>query len=373
MRILILSNSSISLYRLRKELIKELVSPNTFIKDNFLNKNDVVVSVPDNKYYKELESLGCEIAGIDFDRHSKNPFHDLRLILDYFKLIRKVKPDLVITYAIKPNIYGGIACRLLHKKYFINITGLGSTIRNKGLIRILIIFLYKIASKAANKIYIQNESDLKIFKNKISDLDSLDMLKGSGVNLDDFSYKDYPDYNGKIKFISVGRLMRDKGTGELLEAAEIIKKEKPECEFYIVGDFDDKEFQEKVKFFNKKGIINYLGYRKNIQELIGKSNCIIHPTYHEGLSNVLLEAASSGRPIIASNIYGCKETFIDGQTGISVEPKSSKSLVEGIKKFLTLTYEEKKKMGVLGRKHIEENFNRKDVVSKVIRDIENLK
>lgn len=369
MKILILSNSSGGLYNLKRELIKELISPNTYIDNNNLGKNDNYVVVPDHKKEKDIEELGCKVKVVPLERRGTNPVKDFSLIVNYFKIIKKIKPDAVLTFTIKPNIYGGIVCKLLKIPYIANVTGLGSSIRDEGTITRFVEKLYSVGLKDAYKIFFENKDDLEFFNDNILENNKSILLPGSGINLDRFSHKSYPKDIGKINFLTIGRIMKDKGSNELLDAASIIKSKYDNVEFYLAGDYDEVNFRDRIEKLNNEGIINYLGYRTDIPELIANSNAIIHPSYHEGLSNVLLEAAATGRPVIASNVPGCRETFIDGVTGIGVKVKNVESLVNGIEKFLSLSYNNKILMGSSSRDYIEKKFDRKIVVSENIKQL----
>lgn len=373
MRILIMFATSRSLYNFKKEFIEELITPKKYLNENELINNSVIVCVPDKEFNSEFEKMGCEVVNINIDRRGKNPFSDLKLMLDYINVIKKVNPDVVMTFNIKPNIYGGLASIINKKKYITSITGLGTTIRSKTIITPLIKFMYRISSYKSNYIYFENQSDLEyfnenIFKNKVSKL-----MPGSGINLNKFRLAPYNMNSNKVKFITVARIMRDKGISELLDAAEIIKNKHNNVEFYLVGEYEEESYRKKIEKLNNIGIINYLGFRENISELIKNSDCLIHPSYHEGLSNVLLEAAASGRPVIASNVAGCKETFVDGETGISIESRNTNSLVNGIEKFLKLSKNERKKMGLLARDYVENNFDRKIAIKIYIEDLNSIK
>lgn len=372
MKILMISNNSQGFYNFKNEIIKEFLEPNTYLIENKLGPNEVTVIVPDKNMNRDFKEIGCNVINIDLQRRGTNPLKDFNLFLNYYKLIKKYNPDVVLTFTIKPNVYAGLACQLLGINYIANVTGLGTSIRNKSLIRSFIMNLYYIGLKGANKIYFENKSDLKFFNDNIFQNSKSVLLPGSGINLSRFKLKQYPQNNDKIIFLTVGRIMKDKGITELLEAAKYISKQYKNVEFYIAGDFDDDSYKDLILKLDNQGIINYLGFRNDISYLMEKSHCIIHPSYHEGLSNVLLEAAATGRPVIASDVPGCKETFIEGETGISIKSKDISSLIKGIERFLSLENLDREKMGIKARKHVEKNFNRKFVIKKYINELESI-
>lgn len=360
--ILILTNNLVGLYKFRKEIIQNLIN----------NGYKVSISAPSNDYTKKFLEMGCEMSCEDFDRRSKNPFKNFKLLLEYMFLLKRLHPDIVLTYTIKPNIYGGIACRFFKIPYIVNITGIGSAFQKKNIIRRIVVKLYKIALKSANCIFFQNVSNMEFFKNKILSNQHIELLPGSGVNLIEHKFEEYPKNKGKFVFLTIGRILQDKGFNELLDAAKLIHTKHNDIEFCIVGSFDDLSFKDRITELENQGIVVFLGFQDDIHKIIAKSHCIIHPSYHEGMSNVLLEAAATGRPVIASDIPGCRETFIDGVTGISIIPKDIISLTSGIEKMINMSNKEREKMGIKARSYVSKNFDRNIIVTKYTEEIEKI-
>lgn len=359
MRILILTNNDVGLYKFRKELIEKLIE----------DKHKIIISLPYGSFVEELEKIGCAFVNTFIDRRGVNPLKDIQLLINYFKIIKKTKPDIILTYTIKPNIYGGIAARILNIPYMVNITGLGSALEKKGMLKNILFFLYKIIASKANALFYQNEANQKKFKeNRITNRNSI-LLPGSGVNLVSNTFEQYPP-NKNIKFLFVGRIMKDKGINELIEAIKILRKTFNHLEFHVVGRCEDG-YEKKIEKWSKEGLIIYHGQQDDVHAYMTKCHCLIHPSYHEGLSNVCLEAAATGRPILASRIPGCIETFDEGITGLGFESRNVKSLVVAIIKFIKIPYSEKEKMGILGRKKVEKIFDRKIVIDTYIKEIKN--
>lgn len=361
-KVMIVANDTSYIYRLRKEILDSIL----------IHDNELVVIAKKKNYVKDLEVLGCKFINLNIPRHGTNPINDLRLYRNIKKILKSENPDIVFTYNIKPNVYFGIASSKLGIPFVPNVTGLGGAILNSGTVQKIASALYKRGVKDAEIIFFQNKNNKEYFyNNKIIDQskDSI-VLPGSGINLEKYSYYEYPNYKDSIRFIMVARIMRDKGVFEFLDAAGKIKAKYPNVEFILVGDYDDLSFKERIENLNDIGIINYLGYRQDIDELIRKSHCLIHPSYHEGLSNVLLEAGATGRPVIASDIPGCRETFIDGVSGFTVKARDSDDLTHKIEDFINLSYEEKAQMGKANREYVEKNFDRRIVVDKYIECIE---
>ncbi|MHC1684881.1 MAG: glycosyltransferase family 4 protein [Clostridiaceae bacterium] len=358
-RILILANNDVGLYKFRIELIEELLNQG----------NDVYISLPNGEFIQPLIDINCKFVNTDVDRRGINPITDFKLVVGYLKIIKKVKPNMVITYTIKPNIYGGIVSRIMKVQYSINITGLGTAFQNDGILKKIIIFLYKLSCKKAKVVFFENEENQRIFiDNKIVKEENTCKLNGAGVNLKVYKFCNYPEDTGKIHFLFIGRVMKEKGINELFEAAEYIKKEYTNVYFDIVGPLED-DYKDRINELQDSNIINYHGYQSDVRSFIKRSHCLILPSYHEGMANTLLESAAMGRPLITSNIFGCKEAVANEDNGYLVNVKDSKDLFDKIKKFIELPYEEKIKMSYNSRRLMEKVFDKSKIVKKTINKI----
>lgn len=367
-KILILANNDVGLYKFRKELLEELIYPGSFIKGRKEDSCEVFIALPNGKFIKKLEEMGCHFIDIPVDRRGINPFKDLKLIYQYNKVIKKVKPDIVLGYTIKPNIYGGMVSSWNNIPYVVNITGLGTAVENKGLLQTITLFLYSIALKKVKTVFFQNEDNEEFFTKHKLCIGKHKMLPGSGVNLKYYDLMEYPKAD-TVDFVFIARIMREKGIEEYLEAAKIIRKKYPHTRFHICG-FCEQNYEEKIKRLVEDNIVIYHGLVSEMKEIYKNIHCTIHPTFYpEGLSNVLLESAASGRPIITTNRSGCREVIEDGINGYLIKERDSKDLIEKIEKFLSLTQEERKAMGLAGRKKIEKEFDRKIVVGKYLDEI----
>lgn len=364
MRILVLSNSSGGLFSFRRELLEELVK--------FHMK--VYISVPIDTHLKDIEEIGCKVEENKYlERRNTNPIHDLKLLIYYCRLIKNVRPDVVLTYTIKPNAYGGFICGMLKIPYISNITGLGTSIANKGLLRFITLIIYKIGLRKCQRVFFQNPSNKSfMLLHRIINHKQADLIPGSGVNTVRHYYEIYPSDKDVIIFTTIGRIMKDKGIDDVLDAAKYIKTKFPKTIFRLIGDFDEK-YEKKVKEMSDLGIIEYIGYQNDIHPWIAESHAIIHASYHEGMSNILLEAASTGRPVIATDIHGCIETFEPDITGIAFHVKDVNSLVMAIEKFLTLDNSVREEMGRKGREKMVQEFERKIVIDKYIKEIRKAK
>lgn len=349
----------ITLLYFRQELIDELIK----------RKYKVYVSFPKSKNVEVFEKKGCMFIDTPMDRHGINPFKDIKIIFKYLKIIKEIKPDYVLTYTIKPNIYGGIACRIRKTKQIANITGLGTAMENKGILQKIAILLHKIGLKKVKCCFVQNTENLEFLKKHKIAKNKLKLIPGSGVNLDKFKLLDYPKESEPIEFLFISRIMKEKGIDQYLETAEYIKSKYSNTKFHILG-FCEQEYNEKLNELQYKNIIEYHGRQDDITLFMQKASCVIHPTYYpEGMSNVLLEACASGRPIITTNRAGCREIVDDDVNGYVIKEKDSKDLIEKVKKFINLSNEEKKQMGLAGRRKVENEFDRNTVVQAYMNEI----
>lgn len=357
MRVLILANNDIGLYKFRKELIEEL-----------LKENEVFISLPNGEFVKELIDLGCKFIDTYISRRGTNPITDFRLMIKYKKIIKEVKPNVVLTYTIKPNIYGGMICRLAKVPYIANITGLGTAVENGGLLQVVTLTLYKLALKNVSCVFFQNKENADFFNKKRIIEKKQRIIPGSGVNLQHYNVLDYPK-DKNINFLFISRVMKEKGIEQYLEASEYIKNRYPFTNFHILG-FCEEAYERKLEKLQERGIIYYHGMKNDIREFHKISHCTIHPTYYpEGMSNVLLESAASGRPIITTNRSGCREIVDDGVNGYIVAQQNSQDLIKKIEMFLALSYDKKKQMGLAGRYKVEREFDRQIVLDAYMEEI----
>ncbi|WP_426354160.1 glycosyltransferase family 4 protein [Exiguobacterium sp. R-39] len=365
-KVMLLGNHAFVIYNFRKELIKQL------LKDGY----EVYLSMPydDDKVPKMIE-WGCKFIETNVDRRGTNPFKDLKLIKHYLKILRKYKPDVVLTYTIKPNLYGGIACRIYKIPYINNITGLGSGFNKKGLLKQVIKILYKTALKDSSKVFFQNEHDKKILLDEKIIRRNFEVLPGSGVNLKEYLYHKMPSYS-VIKFIFVGRIMRDKGIHEFLEAAVKSKKKYGnKIEFNIVGFVESTEIhlRKEIEKLNSNGIVKYHGYQNDVKHYIQNVHCLIQPSHGgEGLSNVLLEAAATGRILLASKIPGCQETIEVEKNGYIFDKKNVNSLCNSIDKLMSLDDQKLDEMSLYSRYKVNKEFDRNIIIERYLKEIEQL-
>ena len=361
-KILILANHYNTLRIFRRELIKRLAELG----------NEILISIPpaEKQEIDTLESYGSKVIITDMERRGMNPVKDISLLNRYKKLLREVNPDKVITYTIKPNIYGSIACKSLKIPHYCNVTGLGSAfMADGGLMRKLVSMMYKFSMNKAEKIFFENVGNRDTLVNEnIVRAEQTVVMAGAGVNLDEFAFCEYPEDDGAVHFLNVGRIMREKGMDELFYAIKKIKKEYPNTTFDFIGWYEDN-YKETVEKMQSENLIAFHGFQSDVTPFIKKANCIVHPSYHEGMSNTLLESCSMGRPIITSNIHGCLEAVEDGKNGYLCNVKDGEDLYCKIKQFIELPYEKRREMGRYARKFVEMNFDKNDVVDRTVENL----
>lgn len=352
--ILILANSSGGLYDFRNELVTKL-----------LQEYRVVASLPDTVKTDLLSQEGVVVEHTPINRRGMNPAQDLKLLHAYELLMKKYHPDLVLTYTIKPNVYGGFVCRKMGIPYLPTITGLGSTFQKNGPLLFLVERLYYEGLKKAACVFFQNEENRQIFRRSglLTGRDRL--VPGSGVNTRVWQAMPYP--TGDItNFLFVGRVMKEKGIEEFFRAAEVLHSEK--ITFSICG-YCDEDYQEELDERTSRGEIIQLGFHPDMHEFYQNCSAVVMPTWHEGMSNVLMEASACARPVIASNISGCREIFEDGVTGYGFAPHSPEELIRTLRHFLTLDRSQRAAMGEAARQKMIEEFDRDKVAAAYLEEI----
>lgn len=372
-KFLIIGGECISLMKFRGELLKSIM----------INKYEVYACAggnydPIKNWFKEE---GINFIPLQLNRTGINPISDLNYIFQLVKIIREVNPDIILAYTVKPVVYGLIASKICNiKNCYALITGLGyafipSFSFKKKIIKIIIFLLYKFSLKKAKSIFFQNQDDLKLFKDEkiISNFKNTVIVNGSGVNLDYYKFKPLSAKIKKINFLLIARLLKDKGIYEYVEAAKIIKKSYPEKElsFSLLGSFDTNPSAityNEIKKWTNKGIINYLGETNDVRPFIEQCSVYVLPSYREGMPRSVLEAMSIGRPIITTNVPGCKETVVHGKNGYIVKMKSSNELVIAMSKMIN-NVKQLQKMGSYSRKLVAERFNVYNVNAIILKEI----
>lgn len=353
-KILILANSAGGLCDFRDRFLDKLAA-----------KHTVAVSVPDDVKKEELEARNFQVYKTPINRRGINPIEDLKLCLSYGRLMKQVKPDMVITYTIKPNIYGGLCAAVRRIPCIATITGLGGAFDKRGPLLWLVIFLYRVGLRRDACVFFQNEENRGIFRKYGIHGQKDRLVMGSGVNLSRHQYEPYPQ-GEEVHFLFMGRVMKERGILEYLEAA---KRLHSDTVFFDIMGYCDEDYEDMLDELEKQGIIRQIGFQTEVDPYLAAASAVVIASFHEGMSNALLEAAATGRPVIASNISGCLEAFEEGRTGFGFTPGHADELIEAMKKFLALSTKERARMGLAGRKKMEEEFDREKIADAYMEEV----
>lgn len=364
-KILVLSNGIVGLYNFRKEVFQQFRELGW----------EVVISAPTKNREKQADwfrNIGCEIVETTFERQGMNPLADFKLMLYYKRLIKRIKPDVVLSYTIKPNLYGGLASRLCGVPQIANITGLGAAVENPGTLQKITIMLYKICMCKTSVVFFQNDENRQfcLSHNMLNGKNIL--IPGSGVNLDFHQRQPYPEESAPIRFVFCSRIRKEKGIEQFIETAKYIRNKYPNTEFHVLGGCEGN-YESRLKQLTDDNVIVYHGRQNDVRPFFAMGNCTIHPTFYpEGMSNVLLESCATGRPVITTDRAGCREIVDDGVNGYIVKEQDSADLIEKVEKFINLSYAEKQAMGVAARQKVEREFDRKIVVNAYLNAVNEL-
>ena len=368
-KILIITNHSYMLYQFRKELIEQL-----------MKEYDVVLSMPFVGHEDDFAAMGCKCVETDVDRRGINPVTDFKLLQFYNKIISDEKPDKVITYSIKPNIYAGLVCRHRKIPYYANVQGLGTAFQKRLLAKFVGI-LYKTAFRKVRAVFFENEGNAQEFiSRKLVSEDKIVVLNGAGINLEHYMYTPISSRQGdeknevsgdrKIHFLYLGRIMKEKGIDELFTAMRRLHEEYGDRVILdIVGFFED-EYKNEIEKMVEDGIAVFHGFQEETRPYYVTADCVVLPSYHEGMSNVLLEASAIGRPVITSDIPGCREAVEDGKSGYLCEVKNVDMLFEKMKLMTDKSIDEIEEMGRCARKRMEKLFDKKKIVDQTLEIID---
>lgn len=358
-KILIMVNRDFVLYNFRIELVERL------LQENY----KVYICLPYGEKVDKMIAMGCKFVPVEIDKRGKNPFRDLKLIRSYRTILKRIQPDMLLMYTTKVNIYAGILAGRMKIPYLMNVSGLGTALEYKSIIQKLMISLYKKAARHAKCLFFQNSENQAFFEEHRMYSGSQQLIPGSGVNLKRWHLMDYPDSIHGVEFLFIARVIKEKGIEEYLAAAKQMKAEYPDTKFHVLGPCDG-EYEDVLEEYEKNGVIQYHGMVQDTREFLKRAHCTIHPSYYpEGISNVLLESAACGRPVITTNRSGCRETVEDGVTGFVFEQKNRAALIRCVRKFMKMGNEERRAMGIAGREKMVREFDREIVVEAYLKKI----
>jgi glycosyltransferase involved in cell wall biosynthesis len=363
-------NEAWNMYNFRGGLIKKLIA----------NGYEVIVIAPTDKFDEKLKELGARVVDVKINSKGTNPVEDFKLIFELRKIYKKEKLDIVFNYTIKPIIYGTIAAKLAKVIPIAVTTGLGYAFIKEGKVTKVVEKLYRFSLKFAKEVWFLNENDKKVFlERKLVDPQKVFLLNGEGIDTDHFKpLEKEMKKDGKIKFLMIARALWDKGVKEYCEAAEIIKNKHldKEIEFLFLGKIGvpnpSAVPKEYIEDYHKRGIINYLGVVDDVTAIISDSSCFVLPSYREGISRVIMENAAMGKPVIASDVPGCRELVDDGKTGYLCIPRDSKDLAQKMEWFINLSEDKKINSGKLGREKMIKEFSEQMVVEVYLKKLKEM-
>ncbi len=365
-KIIICLNTSWNIFNFRLNLARSLKKAGY----------DVILVAPYDKYSETLKQE-FEYHNIFMNNKGTNPKEDIKTLIEFYKLYKAIKPDIVLNYTIKPNIYGNIACSLLSIKTINNISGLGTVFIKESLITKIVKSLYKYSLGKSSKVFFQNNDDKQLFiMNKLVQQNKCDLLPGSGIDTNKFSPLEYKKSDNIFRFLLIARMLWDKGIAEYVQAAKIIKQKYPAVEFQLLGSLDAINTtaisKEQIESWIENRLVTYLGVTDDVKEYIKKADCIVLPSYREGTPRTLLESASMAKPLISTDVPGCRDVVDDWINGFLCEIKNAEDLANKMEKMINLNLEERIAMGKAGREKMIKEFDESIVISKYLENIKEL-
>ena len=357
MRILITVNTAFNVANFRAGLVRALVA----------DGHEVTALVPEDEDVPRIEALGARVVHLPMDRKGLSAWNDLQLIRRFTAEFRRLKPDVVLSFTIKNNIYGALSARRLGVPFLPNVTGLGTAFLGHPLLTALVTRLYRAAFGPLPVVFFQNADDKALFVDKrIVRPDQGRLLPGSGIDLSAFAPAPLPSRGGGATFLMIGRVLRDKGVLEYVEAARIVKRQVPGARFQLLGatGYENRTAfdRDTVAAWEAEGAIEYLGTMPDVRPAITASDCVVLPSYREGTPRTLLEAAAMARPLIATDVPGCRQVVDDGTTGFLCTVRSAESLADACLQFLALEPAERARLGQAGREKVTSEFDERIVI-----------
>jgi len=360
----IVINTSWNVYNFRLNLLQAIQSQGY----------KIVIIAPKDEYSNRLIAHGFLFEDLKLNNDSTNTIRELVLLTDLFRIFRKVKPDIILQYTIKPNIYGTLAARFLRIPVVNNISGLGTVFLSNSLSSLIARSLLWLTQRYAKQVFFQNQDDMNVFlRYYFVPQKKARLLPGSGIDVEYFKPVDFkPKYT---TFLFIGRLIKDKGIGEYISAVRLVKARFPQVRFQVVGSLYRRNptatTHKELSSWIKDGLIEYLGHSDDIREVIGKVSCIVLPSYREGLSRALLEAASMSKPIITTDVPGCRDVVDDGENGFLCKVQNPEDLADKMIQMIQLSDNMRQMMGENGRSKVIKQFSEKIVIEKYLNIVKN--
>jgi glycosyltransferase involved in cell wall biosynthesis len=359
MHILLTGNTTFKLVNFRQGLIRELLC----------NGHRVTVLSPPDDYVPEIQAMGCDYVALPMDRNGTSVIAEASLLLEMVRCLRKIRPNAVFSYTIKNNIYGGLACRILGIPFVPNVTGLGPAFNKRGLLNATVRLLYTAAFKRAQAVFFQNDNDLALFTDTgLCPTDIAHLLPGSGVDLNQFAARPLPEApDSSICFLLISRMLWDKGVGQFVEAAREVRRRHPRAHFQLLGPLDPDSrsgiARAQIDAWAADGAVEYLGSVRDVRPFLEAAHCVVLPSYYrEGTPRALLEACAMGRPIITTDIPGCRDVVVDGVNGLRIAPSDVAALTSACTLMVEASPDQRAEMGRASRQIAEDRFDEEIVI-----------
>ncbi|MFQ2282925.1 glycosyltransferase family 4 protein [Aeromonas dhakensis] len=361
MNICFVANTAWSMFNFRRGLLLHLINCGY----------QLTIIAPNDDYTKRLEDIGCIVHDLPMSAKGVNPFDDIKLVTLLYRYYRKLNPELIIHYTIKPNIYGSLAAKIAGIPSLAITTGLGYTFVNDNFIAKIARQLYKMAFRYPKEVWFLNEDDRQAFlAYSLVSENKAKLLHGEGVNVSHFSPISSSSSNNSTAFLLVARMLWDKGIGEYIDAARVIKSKYPKTHFQLLGACDVPNpsliSREQISIWESEGIVEYLGTTDDVRTVIANVDCVVLPSYREGIPRTMLEAAAMAKPLIVSDAPGCKDVVINGKTGFLCKVKNRDSLAAAMELIINQSTQERVDMGVAGRNLVLQKFDEQVVIKKYV-------
>lgn len=357
LKIVFCVNAAWNIWNFRRALVQALIA----------DGHEVIVLAPEDATTPKLIALGCRFVPLRMNAKGLNPITDLRLMLRLRRAFRGLAPDVVLGFTIKNNIFGALAAKSIGLPFMPNVTGLGTAFLSGGFLRRVAITLYKRAFRTLPVVFFQNADDRALFlRSRIITPDQAVLLPGSGIDLAAFPATDYPPPDQPITFLMIARVLRDKGALEYVDAARKIKAAVPSVRFQLLGPIDTQNRsaidRSTVQQWQDDGVIDYLGAVEDVRPFIAAAHCVVLPSYREGAPRTLIEAAAMARPVIATDVPGCRDVVSQGITGFLCAVQSADSLAAALSRFLALDRGAQEQLGQAGRAKMVLDYDQRIVV-----------
>ncbi|MHA6334529.1 glycosyltransferase family 4 protein [Qipengyuania sp. CAU 1752] len=357
MKFILTVNSAWNIWNFRRPLVNDLIA----------SGHEVIILTPHDESVPRLEGLGCTHIPLSMSAKGLNPLEGVLLFRQMRAVFQEVGPDVILSFTIKNNLSGALAAKSLGIPFLPNVTGLGTAFLSGGLLENVAMMLYRQAFRGLPVVFFQNEDDRNFFVDRrILRTSQCRLLPGSGIDLERFEAAPLPARDSDPVFLMIARLLRDKGVFEYVKAARTVKAVMPQARFQLLGATDAANRtaigRDTVAAWEDEGLIEYLGTSDDVRVEVSAAHCVVLPSYREGAPRTLIEAAAMARPVITTDVPGCRAVVENGVTGFSCQVRSATSLAEACLKFLQLAATAQRQMGEAGRVKMEREYDQRFVV-----------